>query len=260
MSIYKLFNYFNHDSWIWLVLIIAARIYGVFLIGVLFNNKWMPKILKISLSVSFALIVCPYINDYSHSLNVMFVLVLMIKEFIFGAILSYLLNFPFWVIQNVGNIIDMQRGEQFGSIINQTTNNPSSSIGDLLLQGYIGYFMQINGMLFYLNMIFSSFKIMGIFEFTPRGPLSSLKFYQSFFGSYIHWLGILVIPVIVCTFMLDIVLGIIGSFVPSLNITIMAMPIKSIIALFLLLFYIGVIYHVGTIQFFSPLRQVIMHY
>jgi len=50
-------------------------------------------------------------------------------------------------------------------------------------------------------------------------------------------------------FIVELVMGLIGRFVPSLNVFFLAMPIKSALALFVLTLYISLLMYYFTEQF-----------
>ena len=234
---------------------IAGRIYGALEVFILFNDKWTTKVLKLLLSVVLGVLIFPYFHFNLVANGISIKILLLCKEIIIGAILGYIFSFPFWVIQNVGNIIDMQRGEQFGAIVNQTTNTPSSSIGDLLLQGYLAYIVSINGVIFFFQMVFASFKLIGINVFFANNFIfNDYNVFIDFFAKYFYWVVVLVLPIIACMFLLDMVFGVIGSFVPAMNISVLSMPIKCVLALFLLTFYVDTLYHVDTMKFYQKIR------
>jgi len=43
--------------------------------------------------------------------------------------------------------------------------------------------------------------------------------------------------------LIDLLLGLISSFIPQINVTVMSMPIKSSVAILLLSLFLGVLFH-----------------
>jgi type III secretion protein T len=253
-------NSANANNFLWLTLLIAARLFGAMYICPLFSEKYLPKMLKMILALFIAFIIFPYFaKEVILVHDTVTRIILLIKEFIFGVILSYLFSLPIWLVENVGNLIDTQRGEQLGAIINQATDNPSSSISALLLQGFIAYIVALNGILFLLQIIMQSFLILPINRFLPLNPYYSFNVYIDYFGKYSYWVIIIALPILFILFLIDLTMGLIGSFVPSMNITILAMPIKSIIAIFFLIFYIGIIYYVDFVKFMEPIKKIVLN-
>lgn len=233
----------------WVFILIAARFLGALLIFPLFNNSLLPRMLKTLLSAMFALIVFPRFINVTLPTNMVLLLILIVKEMAIGGCLGYLCGFPFWVIENVGNLIDMQRGEQFGAMVNQITKDPSSSISKLIFHGFMSYFAAVGGIAIFIKFVAVSFIAWPPAQFFFQA--TQYKAIISVFCDYFFWMVILALPVVFSMFVLEFVLGIFSSFVPQLNVTMLAMAIKSVVALFVLLLYVGDMYHFVIVKFFD---------
>lgn len=249
----------NLDQIFWLILLITARFIGAMSLCPIFSDERMTKMLKVLLSLLFACILFPSLLSsvkLGHT-SMLFRLLLLVKEFAYGAAFSYLISFPIWMIENVGNLIDLQRGEQFGAIVNQLTKNPSSSIAKLLLQGFITYFVIANGFLFFFQLVFASFAIIPIDKLVFINPLLNSQIYIRFFANYFYWMVVFSLPVLFLMFVMEITLGLISSFVPQLNVTVLSMPLKSAIAIFILIFYVAPLYHGSIAKVMLPVKAAI---
>ena len=242
---YSLNIFFN--NWM-LIVLIALRFFGVMMICPLFGER-VPKIVKMLLALSFSAIMLEYFSPHKLAQfePIMFVF-LMARELVIGYLLGYLFSFPLWMIEGTGNLIDMQRGEQFGSLINPMTKNPSSSISKLIFQGFIVYFITANGFLYLLKLIFTSFIILPAAELNLKFIPNKALFVQ-FFADYFYWILMLAMPVIFAMLLVDLVLGLLNSFIQQINVTTLGMPIKSMVALIIMVFYLGVLYRVSLNQF-----------
>ena len=234
----------------WIVLIIASRAYTTLAFCALFNDEHMPRMLKMLISFALALCLLPVFSDYyiDHSFSLLFCLMLLVKELAVGALIGTIFSFPLWLVENVGNLIDMQRGEQFGAIINQLTKTPSSSISKLLFQGFIVYLIVNGGIFILLKSLFLSYNIIPCFNFNIS-LAHGLQFYIELFSNYFYWVVVIALPILFAMFLAEIILGVMSSFIQQLNVTVIAMPIKSLVAMLLLVFYIGVIYHEAITHF-----------
>ncbi len=243
---------------LWMLAFCATRFFAALHACPLFSDSRLPKLLKVLLAISFSIIFIPQIK-IPPEYGVLFRIVLLSKEFIVGYVIGILFSLPIWMVENVGNIIDLQRGESFGATINQTTQNPSSSISKLIIQGFNVYFVMANGILFFLHFIAKSFTII------PCGTLSfnataSREIIIHLFASYFYWMVILALPVIFLMFLVEISLGLFSSFIQQLNVTTLAMPLKSAMSLFMLVFYVGVIYHVGASKFLDQIYKTVFSF
>ncbi len=238
---------------LWTIALSSARFYAAMAACPLFSNSILPKFFKAILAIFLATVFFPHSHITSDE-GVYFKLFLLSKEFLVGYAIGVLFSLPIWLVENIGNLIDAQRGEDFGATVNQITQSPSSSIAKLLAQGFNVYFVTANGLLFFISFIAKSFLVI------PQDKLTfnlhaSQEIIIHLFSSYFYWLIILALPVIFLMFILEISLGIFSSFIQQLNVTVISMPIKSLVALFILVFYLEVLYHVAMSKFMEHIYQ-----
>lgn len=216
--------------------LILSRFFGAMMIFPLFNSSLITNFLKVVLSASFALIMLPiYINvKFDHSS--LFMGMLLAKEVLIGALIGYVFSIPIWLVENVGNIIDIQRGEQFGAQVDPMTNNPTSSLSKLLNQTFAVYLVSAGGLLLFIKFILVSFASWSPVELFYNQKI--LKFATELFSDYFYWIIILSLPIIFVLFIIDLVLGLFSSFIQQLNVTVLAMPLKGIIAILVMIFYV----------------------
>ena len=230
-------------------LLVLSRIIGVLLIIPIFADTIMPRSTRVLFAGVIAFLITPFLYHVTVSYdNLIYFLVMTVKEFLIGVMLSYVLSFPFWMLENVGNIIDVQRGEQMGSLYNPSTKLQSSSIGMLISKGFLVYLVANKGLLLFLQIMCDSFSVMPI---NDLHSIFNIKFAKiaSFFVNYIYWTVVLSLPVIFVLFLVDLSLSVMSAFVPQLNVTITAMPIKAVVAIVMVILFIGVFYHVAIRQF-----------
>lgn len=218
---------------------IAARFYGAMAICPLFDNSRVPQLIKMVLAIFFAALVAPVLTVNDIGVGNIY---LVINNLLVGLLLGFVFSLPLWLIENVGNFIDLQRGEQFGAVVNPTTKNPASSISKLIYQTFIIYFVTMNGIIFFIKGIYTSFKNLAVNQYIYSYHISVTIFIE-LFAHYFYSLIIFALPVIFGMFILDLALGILSTFIQQINVTVLAMPLKSALALFLLIFYLEGLNH-----------------
>lgn len=224
--------------------LIVARFIGVIAINPVFNNKVINNQLRIILSLLFAFMVYPFVVHKStiQSTNFLYGFLLM-KEVIVGCVLGFILGLPFWIIKSIGNIIDVIRGEQLGQIMNPGTSEPSSTIANLLDQAFLVYFLCSNGLIFIVGVCLKSFRWQNPESFVFNKTLLSENYIISIIQNYMYISVLYAAPIILLLIILEIILSLISSFMPNLNVTMLSLPLKSSLALFLLIFYVQYLYH-----------------
>lgn len=235
-------------------LMITARFFGIFLIFPLFSKTYMTSMLKIMLSLAFALILFPAYSNLVVSPNLMINVFFIAKEVFVGMMVGYIVSIPIWVIEAVGNLIDAQRGEQMGSMVSNSTGNPTSSIGKLVLQAFIVYFISINGLFFVLEFAYKSFTVFPIDSVLPLLSEKVAYSYIDLFKSFFMWSVILALPVVIMMFLVELILGLISSFLPQTNVTVLSMPIKSSVGIFVLIVYLSVLFQSNFSHFLDKIK------
>ncbi len=243
------------DFSLWPLSYLFMRILGAINLCPLFSSNFLSAVLRSSLALLLAGVIYPSYINLQLTDSVFLDILLLFSNYAYGALIGYLLSLPIWLIESCGNIIDMQRGEQIGSIVNQLTETPSSSIGKLMVKAFTVYLVVNNGILFFFETVFGSFAIVRLNQLFPVIDAKHITLYIKLFTSYFYWIGVLSVPVILVLFLIDILLGLISSFLPQLNVTIISMPIKSTGAMLVLSIYLGYMFHNVFTQFIIEIRK-----
>lgn len=167
---------------------------------------------------------------------------LMLKEVLLGLFLGFLVGIPFWMVQSAGALMDNQRGASNAENADILTGDQSSPMGQLLFQ-CLTYILYTSGsFLIILGIIYASYEIWPITQALP------VKFSLNapiFFAERVNWLVMYMLllagPIVAACLLTDISLGIVNRFASQLNVYVIAMPIKSGLASFLLCFYLALI-------------------
>jgi type III secretion protein T len=235
---------------LWNFIFITARFFGAMTICPIFSEERFPRTLRMLLAMLFALIIYPRFAAPGATPYLVFRIFLLCKEIMFGVIIGYLFSFPIWVIENVGNLIDIQRGEQFGAQVSQLTKNPSSSISKLLSNGFVTYIVSIGALLYFFRFVALSFMVIAPTQLIIHYNSYCEKIIQTY-CNYFFWAVVLALPAIFAMYLLELVIGLFSSFVPQLNVTIISMPLKSVMALLVLSLYMGTLYHFVIAKFIN---------
>lgn len=164
------------------------------------------------------------------------------KEAALGLVMGYLVFWMFWAMQAAGNYIDNQRGAAIASSIDPLQGHEASPLGLLFSQAFITYFFSVGGFLILIQMLYRSYNSWPIFETLP---LSVRDFPQLLLNVLDHGTMLVVLyagPVIAIMFLAEFALAMVSRFAPQIQVFILAMPIKSALAVFVLIFYIPLLF------------------
>ena len=144
-----------------LLFLFLARFLPIIALSPFFGARILPHPVKLTFAISMFVIFLPQLltvtttplgfNPYA--------LVLITKEIFIGLILGMIISMPFNIAQNVGIIIDHQRGGASLIVNDPTIQNQSSPLGTLFNMVLIFLFFLIEGPFIFLNAIISSYDI-----------------------------------------------------------------------------------------------------
>ncbi|MDY6010494.1 MAG: type III secretion system export apparatus subunit SctT [Duodenibacillus sp.] len=169
---------------------------------------------------------------------------LLAKEIFLGFVLGWLAGLMFWAIESAGFFIDNQRGAGQASETDPLSGSQSSPTGSMLFQSAAYVFFATGAFLSYLGLVYGTYLIWPAGEMLPSSFFAN-KEAVFFFGGCVAKLALnmvlLAAPVVLACLFTDISLGLINRFASQLNVYILAMPIKSALASFLLIFYFAIL-------------------
>lgn len=176
--------------------------------------------------------------------SLLFFTFLEIKEIFLGFLIGWLAGMMFWAIESAGFFIDNQRGAGMATETDPLSGDQSSPTGSFLFQSAVYVFFATGCFLTFLGLVYSSYEVWPVTQFIPSkfflNPDSAL-----FFGEQVAKLAtttvLLSAPVVLACLLTDISLGLINRFASQLNVYILAMPIKSALSSFLLIFYFAIL-------------------
>jgi type III secretion protein T len=160
------------------------------------------------------------------------------KEAFLGFVLAYLSGMPFWAAQSAGFLIDNQRGASMASGTDPLSGEETSPLGSFFFQSLVYLFFAGGAFLVYLGAIFQTYAFWPAFAWLP--DLFSIEA-AFFFIWLVTWLMLKMLllagPVVASSLLTDVSLGIINRFASQLNVYVLAMPIKSALAMLIILIY-----------------------
>lgn len=183
--------------------------------------------------------------------------VFFLKEYAIGFLLGYMVAWLFWAVQAAGAFIDNQRGAAIAASIDPLQGHETSPLGILFSQAFITYFFAIGGFLLVLDLIYQSYVswpvTRGLPALTDLFPALVLEV----FDTGMRLMFVLAAPVIAIMFLAELGLAIVSRFAPQVQVFIIAMPIKSAIALLILIFYFATMFAVANdnADLFRPLFE-----
>ncbi len=177
--------------------------------------------------------------------NFMVLFTIMAKEVFLGVLMGFVATIPFWAIEASGFFIDNQRGASMASSLNPLSGSESSPMGILFSQSFISIYIISGNFLIMLSSILMSYKVWPLFDFYPKFNPETAFFILSQFDTIITLAVWLAAPVVIAMFVTEFGIALISRSAPQLNVFILAMPIKSAVAVWILSLYVVTLMTIG---------------
>lgn len=155
-----------------LALILAvARIAAVLQIFPLFTVPNIRGQIRTVLALALAVPIVPVLQAEVRPLlegPLLVILVLVMKEFLFGIVLGALLAIPFWGIQSAGDLIDSNRGASAANQSDPVNANEQSQLGTIFNFAAIAVFVVMGGLQILVGLLYDSFLVVRVSNFLPN--------------------------------------------------------------------------------------------
>lgn len=233
------------------------RILAMFIAIPIFNRQIMPGMLRYAIAAAIGILAVPGLMPTVTltDLNGLQILLLISKEAFIGFTLGFLIAIPFWAFEAIGFFVDNQRGASIAATLNPLTGNDSSPLGVLFNQAFIVFFFITGGFALLLDVLYDSFRLWNVLSWSPNLRPESMPLLLDQLARLVRIAVLLSAPAIVAMFLAEIGLALISRFVPQLDVFFLAMPIKSALAILVLLLYLPTLFDYAG-DYIGELRQI----
>ncbi len=224
------------------------RILAMFIVLPIFNTQLVPGLLRFSVAAVLGVVMVPVVSSQLSlvELQAPALVLLIVKEAFIGFVIGYLAAIPFWIFEAVGFLVDNQRGASIASTLNPLTGNDSSPLGILFNQAFIVFFLLTGGFTLLLGVLYDSFGLWSVTQWTPHLRADAVPVLLDQLDRLVRMAVLLAAPVLVAMFLAEIGLALVSRFAPQLQVFFMAMPIKSGLAMLVLVLYAASLFEYGA--------------
>lgn len=159
------------------------------------------------------------------------------KEYALGVALGYSVGWIFWAVQSAGALIDNQRGAAIASSIDPLHGEETTPLGLLFSQAFLTYTFLTGAILHVIMLLYQSFVIWPVSRMIPIPNEAFPALMLSIADNGMHIVVIIAGPIVAIMFLAEFALAMISRFAPQVQVFILAMPIKSALAILILIFY-----------------------
>lgn len=226
------------------LLLCWIRIWVVFKVVPFFGGPSLPSLARNTITVALSLILYPVVVQGMvdvQTTDFFWFVSIVIKEAFIGFLIGHAVGLVFWAVGGIGFFIDNQRGASMASSMNPLLGDQDSPMGIFLTQVLVTLLFVSGGILSLFSGIYKSYVLWPPTTYFPKLDLSSVEY---FLGEMDHLMYLIVLlsgPIIICMFIAEFGLALVGRFAPQLNVFFLAMPIKSGIAIAVMIVYLHVL-------------------
>ncbi len=241
-------TYEEVKSFIRTLALTQPRILAMFLVLPLFNTQLIPGMLRFAVAGALGLVMVPALMPVvaAAELTPMTLVPLILKEAFIGFVIGYLAAIPFWIFEAVGFLVDNQRGASIAATLNPLTGNDSSPLGILFNQAFIVFFLISGGFSLLLGTLYDSYTLWGLLQWGPELRPGSVPVMLEQLDRLVRMALLMASPALVAMFLAEFGLALVSRFVPQLQVFFMAMPIKSALAMLVLMLYASFLFEYGA--------------
>lgn len=212
-------------------LLILLRASGVFLIAPIFGHGAVPAPFKVALILLLTIVLMATIGDsvIPDVVSIPELAVLALKELLVGFMIGFVFALLFWGVEAAGSIAGYQMGLTIASVVDPSTNQEQSTIGQFWLLVSLVIFFGINGHHLIVRAFYDSYAAIPAGHVLISGSTGELVLRLS---TYVLVIALkLAAPVMVTMFLTDVALGVVSKLLPTMNVFIVSFGLKIAVGL-----------------------------
>lgn len=221
--------------------VVLPRIAAAFLLIPYFTAEIVTPLIRNVFFVSLALAVMPLAlaQPIPTSMSGTALLPIVLKEVLIGIAIGYTFSVVFWALEGAGQIIDNKIGATSAQLTDPITGQQSTLLGAYLgrLAGYL--FAAFGGLTLFIDLLLSSFAVWPILARFPDLNAVGAIFFVERFDQLMRLMLLLAAPALSVLTLLEFGLGFMNRYAPQLNVFTLSMPLKSLLAVLILLLALG---------------------
>lgn len=238
-----------------------ARILPCLILVPAFCFKFLKGPLRYAVTIAVALLPAPSIGQVLTQENDNWFVIggLLLKESVLGILLGLLLYAPFWMFATAGALFDSQRGALSGGQINPSLGPDATPLGELFQEMLIMLVIMSGGLSLITQVIWDSYLVWPPTAWMPDMTIQGLDVFLGQLNHTLQHALLYAAPFIGLLLLIEASLAILGLYAQQLNVSVLAMPAKSLLGLLFLLVYLPTLLDLGSgeIQALGSIRALL---
>lgn len=224
-------------DWYARLLIFTPRIMLATMFVPIFSRELLPAGARAAVALSLASVAI--LGTTEQQLNpqtgTALLVVLLLKEAGLGVLIGLSFGMIFHVAKAIGEMVDYQTASTFSQGVDPVNGQQASTLGMLIEKVFIAFAIASGGLLLFAEVAILSYQLWPVPELLPDLPnkIASLLIMET--SQLLAFSLLLAGPMLLIAFMIDIGIGFLGRAAPQLNLLGISLPMKSPVALFVLI-------------------------
>lgn len=219
---------------------IAMRMAGLVFMNPIFGRRNIPNNVKAGMTLVFTFLVYSTMEEpgFTYEFHSSFIYgFILLKEFLVGYVLGYVMELFFFVITYAGTIIDFHLGLSMSMVFDPQTNAQIAMTGNLYQIFYTLIFFAVDGHLVVIRMLLTSGELVpyGEVAFTQGLSMAVLDIFRECVVLAVRF----AFPIIAIEFLVEIAVGIMMKAAPQVNVFVINIQLKIAVGALVLFFLVS---------------------
>ena len=222
-------------------MLVLTRISGMFVSAPFFSTLSMPNMVKVWFCALIAFIFYPLVvasKSYIVPHGMLEFTILLIIEFFVGYLIGFVANLIIEAVRMAGNILSIQTSLSIASALDPATGEATDELTRLYIYLTLLVFLAVGADKMLFASVFSSFSAipMGVFPLFDHNLVQGLlllfaQLFKIAFG--------VALPIFAVLLICDAILGLMSKMMPTMNVYMVAIPVKIYIGLILIFIFLS---------------------
>lgn len=215
---------------------VAMRMAGLIFMNPIFGRRNIPNNVKAAMTLAFTFLVYSTMEEPELTFEFVSSFIygfILLKEFLVGYVLGYVMELFFFVLTHAGTIIDFHLGLSMSMVFDPQTNAQIAMSGNLYQIFYTLLFFAVDGHLVVIKMLMTSGELVpyGEVAFTQGLALAVLDLFRGCVVLAVRF----AFPIIAIEFLVEMAVGIMMKAASQVNIFVINIQIKIAVGALVLL-------------------------
>jgi len=218
----------------------SVRIAAAFLICPALSDSMVMGTARRVAVLSFSLLVTPLVLSAlpPGEVPVATLVPYALKETLVGVLVGFFGSLPFWIAENVGNLIDNQRGATMGEVYSPLSGTQVSTTGIFFSQIVATLFFVSGAILVFLGALYHSYAVWPVVSALPDFAADAAPRLLGALDGMLKTTVVISAPVVILMLLATVGLGFVNRTAPQLNVFFLSMPVKSALGVAMLVIYL----------------------